>query len=284
MEKVIAERLARESVSNGTFRTLEEASSKVTSNKDELFALCEPEDLVKYGLIPGKLLFSFRSFLRALSVTDFPRFLLSSQFLEFCGRIPVVASLSSLSEDDLFRVLTEPKNSLVSQYESLLKASDIDLKFTTKALRTIASLAVKKGTGARSLRSILEDRLLEVMYSSGSSVRYALLDEKAAKGESECKIWGRSGIHSFSSAWEDEENPLKTPDGMGVKVAGPGPSTAKSSAATSSMASQNLKYQSSTPSVGNHRATRDLIRRRSRARLTRPSRVGNMRIQVVENM
>ena len=100
----------------------------------------EPEDLVRYGLIP-----------------------------EFIGRLPVTASLSPLSESDLVRILTEPKNSMIKQYAKLLDMEGVNLSFTDTAIREIARIAFEKGTGARGLRAILEHIMLDVMYEVPSS-------------------------------------------------------------------------------------------------------------------
>ncbi len=97
----------------------------------------EPEDLVRYGMIP-----------------------------ELIGRIPVIASLAELSEDDLVRILVEPKNSLVSQYQKLMAMEGISLSFTETALRELAKLAHKRGTGARGLRAMVERLMLEVMFEA----------------------------------------------------------------------------------------------------------------------
>ncbi len=100
----------------------------------------EPEDLVRYGLIP-----------------------------ELIGRLPVIASLPELTEDELIRILVEPKNCLVSQYQKLLAMEDIDLSFTDSALRELARLAVKHGTGARGLRAMVERLMLDVMFEAPRS-------------------------------------------------------------------------------------------------------------------
>ena len=94
-----------------------------------------PEDLIKYGLIP-----------------------------EFTGRVPVIATLDDLNEDALIRVLTEPKNALVSQYASLFGMDDVKLTITPEALRAIAKKAIERKTGARGLRAIMEEILMEWMY------------------------------------------------------------------------------------------------------------------------
>lgn len=101
----------------------------------ELFQELEPEDLLKYGLIP-----------------------------EFVGRLPVIAKLENLDEDALVKILTEPKNALVKQYKKLFEMEDADLVFTDDALKAIAELAIERKTGARGLRSILENLLLDTMF------------------------------------------------------------------------------------------------------------------------
>ncbi len=97
----------------------------------------EPEDLVKFGLIP-----------------------------EFVGRLPVVANLEALAEDDLMRILTEPKNAMTRQYQKLLAMEDVALEFTPAALRELAREAVRRNTGARGLRALLENLMLDVMYEA----------------------------------------------------------------------------------------------------------------------
>ena len=100
----------------------------------------EPEDLVRYGLIP-----------------------------ELIGRLPVITSLSELGEDELVRILVEPKNCLVKQYQKLLAMEGIDLSFTDSALRELARLAAKRGTGARGLRALVERLMLDVMFEAPMS-------------------------------------------------------------------------------------------------------------------
>jgi len=101
----------------------------------ELFQKLEPEDLLRYGLIP-----------------------------EFVGRLPVIATLEDLDEDALITILTEPKNALVKQYQRLFEMEDANLKFSDGALKAIAQKAIERKTGARGLRSILENMLLDTMY------------------------------------------------------------------------------------------------------------------------
>ena len=95
----------------------------------------QPEDLVKYGLIP-----------------------------EFVGRLPVIATLEDLDEESLIKILTEPKNALTKQYQSLFKMEKVDLEFRKDALKSIAKLAISRKTGARGLRSILETILMDTMF------------------------------------------------------------------------------------------------------------------------
>ncbi|MBR6323397.1 MAG: ATP-dependent Clp protease ATP-binding subunit ClpX, partial [Victivallales bacterium] len=102
----------------------------------ETLAKVEPEDLLKFGLIP-----------------------------EFIGRLPVIANLRELERDDLIAILTQPKNALVKQYQELFAMEGVNLTFDQKALEAIADLAVKRGTGARGLRSIMENIMLDTMYN-----------------------------------------------------------------------------------------------------------------------
>ncbi len=113
--------------------------SKLTETKEkksgDVFAHTQPEDLLKYGLIP-----------------------------EFIGRLPLVAVLDPLTEEDLVEILTLPKNALTKQYQKIFKFDNVLLKFTQEALKAVASRATELGTGARGLRSILENLMLEAMY------------------------------------------------------------------------------------------------------------------------
>ena len=101
----------------------------------ELLADLEPEDLIKFGLIP-----------------------------EFVGRLPVVATLEDLDEAALIRILTEPKNSLIKQYQKLFEMDDVRLEFREDALKAVAQKAITRKTGARGLRSIMENILMEPMF------------------------------------------------------------------------------------------------------------------------
>ncbi|SDJ95418.1 MULTISPECIES: ATP-dependent protease ATP-binding subunit ClpX [Ferrimonas] len=128
-----------------------------TQSLTETFQQVEPEDLVKYGLIP-----------------------------EFIGRLPVVATLGELDEEALIQILQEPKNSLTKQYGALLALEDVELEFRDDALRAIAAKAMIRKTGARGLRSIVEGVLLDTMYDlpSTENVSKVVIDESVIKGES----------------------------------------------------------------------------------------------------
>ena len=123
--------------------------------ESEVLRKVEPEDLLRYGLIP-----------------------------EFIGRLPVVATLDDLTEEDLVEILTTPKNALVRQYRSLFEMENVDLQINDDALRTIARQAIKRRTGARGLRSILESILLDPMYEipSRSEVEKVVVNKEAAEG------------------------------------------------------------------------------------------------------
>jgi ATP-dependent Clp protease ATP-binding subunit ClpX len=115
------------------------ASNKrvLTSSTKNVAPVVEPEDLLQYGLIP-----------------------------ELVGRLPVVSAMSKLEEEDMVRILVEPKNCMVRQYQKLLAMEKIKLTFTDGALRSLAKAAIEKGTGARGLRSMLEQVMLDVMYEA----------------------------------------------------------------------------------------------------------------------
>lgn len=126
------------------------------SHKSNAFARVQPKDLLTYGLIP-----------------------------EFIGRLPIIASLDELDEDDLVRVLTEPNNALIKQYRRLFEMSDVTLRFTEAAIAEIAKLALERKTGARGLRSIIEDAMLETMYEvpSEPDVKEVVVSDKVIKGK-----------------------------------------------------------------------------------------------------
>ena len=152
LEKVIRDRTEKTSIGFGA-----EVRSASERKLSELFQDVEPEDLIKFGLIP-----------------------------ELVGRLPVVATLDELDEPALVEILTGPKNALVKQYQSLFNMEGVELEVRPGALSAIAKKAIKRKTGARRLRSILEQVLLDTMYELPSQKRVAkvVLEENAVNGES----------------------------------------------------------------------------------------------------
>ncbi len=130
LEKVIQRRLGNKIVGFGA-----EIKTSEERRKHEILSMVEPEDLIRFGMIP-----------------------------EFIGRLPVTGVLEGLRESDLIHILTEPKNALVKQYQKLFKLEGVDLKFTDDALKMLAKIAIQKGTGARALRAILEDIMMDMMF------------------------------------------------------------------------------------------------------------------------
>jgi ATP-dependent Clp protease ATP-binding subunit ClpX len=154
LDKVIRDR----SEKGGIGFSAEVKSKNGNKKVGEVLQDLEPEDLVKYGLIP-----------------------------EFVGRLPVIATLEELDVEALVRILTEPKNSLTKQYGKLFEMEDVEIDFREDGLSSIAAKAMERKTGARGLRSILESVLLETMYNIPSidSVRKVVIDESVIKGDSE---------------------------------------------------------------------------------------------------
>ena len=138
----------------------------------------EPEDLLKYGLIP-----------------------------EFIGRLPIIATLEDLDEKSLIKILQEPKNSLIKQYQELFKLEGAKLVFKDTAIKEIAQKAINKKTGARGLRSILESVLLKTMFDlpSMENVNEVIVDSGAAKGQSQPII-----VHSKNAQKDKDKDKSKT--------------------------------------------------------------------------
>jgi len=156
LDKLIAQREKGTSIGFGAqVKHPEEESVGDTIKK------LEPEDLLKYGLIP-----------------------------EFIGRMPIVATLRDLDEKSLIRILNEPKNSLIKQYKRLFELENVKLAFKDNAISEISKQAIKKKTGARGLRSILETILLKTMYELPNleDVSEVIIDESVVKGRSEPKL------------------------------------------------------------------------------------------------
>ena len=155
LDKVVGQRLnARSGIGFGA----EVRGEKDKATEGELLAQVEPEDLIKFGLIP-----------------------------EFIGRLPVVATLGELSEDALIQILQEPKNALTKQYQALFSIEDVELEFRREALIAIAKKAMNRKTGARGLRSIVEAALLNTMYDlpSMENVEKVVIDENVITNQTE---------------------------------------------------------------------------------------------------
>ena len=154
LDKVIQERSDKSGIG---FNAVVKGESDAKSI-GQLLSQIEPEDLIKYGLIP-----------------------------EFVGRLPLIATLGELDSDALVRILTEPKNSLTKQYGKLFEMDGVEVDFREDALRAVAKRAMERKTGARGLRSILENVLLDIMYRlpSEAGVSKIVIDESVIHGESE---------------------------------------------------------------------------------------------------
>lgn len=163
LDKIIEQRSA---TGTGIGFGAEVKSTKEKKAITQLFKDVEPEDLVKYGLIP-----------------------------EFIGRLPVVTSLEELNEEALIEILKAPKNAITKQYAALFALEDTELEFREDALRAIALKAMNRKTGARGLRSIVEAVLLETMYDlpSNPGVAKVVIDETVIKGESKPLLIYESG-------------------------------------------------------------------------------------------
>ncbi|MEA4955139.1 MAG: ATP-dependent Clp protease ATP-binding subunit ClpX [Pseudoflavonifractor sp.] len=130
LDKIIEQRMDKKTIGFGA-----EIKSKEERNTGELFAQVQPHDLIKFGIIP-----------------------------ELVGRLPVVTSLGSLTKEQLVRILTEPKNALVRQYQKLMSYDDVELEFQPEALDATAAKAIERGIGARGLRAVLEEVMTHTMY------------------------------------------------------------------------------------------------------------------------
>jgi ATP-dependent Clp protease ATP-binding subunit ClpX len=135
LERIIEQRIGKKGLGFGAH--LRSVTDRTT---DDIFAEVMPEDMIKFGLIP-----------------------------EFIGRLPVFTSVRSLDRDALVRILTEPRNALVRQYQRLFELDNVELEFAADALQAIADQAILRGTGARGLRAIMEEVLLSVMYEVPSN-------------------------------------------------------------------------------------------------------------------
>ena len=154
LESVIQQRCEETGIGFGANVT----SIKLENETDKLIGQVRPEDLIKFGLIP-----------------------------EFVGRLPVITTLEQLDEEALVTILTEPKNSLTKQFSKLFEMENVELDIREDALLEIAKKAIERKTGARGLRSILENILMETMYKvpSEEGLKKVVLDSSVVKGETE---------------------------------------------------------------------------------------------------
>jgi ATP-dependent Clp protease ATP-binding subunit ClpX len=148
LEKIVEERVGKRTMGFGSMAQID----KMT--REKVLEQMMPEDLLKFGLIP-----------------------------EFVGRLPVIVSLSALTQDDLMRILVEPKNAVTRQFQKFLQLDKVELHFTPGAIEAAAELALNRKTGARALRSIVEESLLEVMFDipERTDVRKCIITEETIR-------------------------------------------------------------------------------------------------------
>jgi ATP-dependent Clp protease ATP-binding subunit ClpX len=154
LEKVIQRRLGRHVMG---FGAIGEAHKTISAERAEMLQHVEPEDLLNYGFIP-----------------------------EFIGRLPIVTTLSELTEGQMVSILTEPKNALTKQFAKLMAMEGVELEFTPDARRELAALALKKGTGARALRGLIEKLMLDLMFDvpEGGDIVHVKITAAVVRGES----------------------------------------------------------------------------------------------------
>jgi ATP-dependent Clp protease ATP-binding subunit ClpX len=162
LDKVISQRVGERTMGFGSAG----AEESFDDDANELLAQVQPEDLLGFGMIP-----------------------------EFVGRVPVVTTMDTLGEDDLLRILTEPRDAIIKQSKRLFEMDGVEVEFTEEALRQIVSHTVRKGTGARGLRSVLEQAMMDIMYDLPSQEGVTSLQITAEMIE--------KGIYSFDH--EDDE-------------------------------------------------------------------------------
>jgi ATP-dependent Clp protease ATP-binding subunit ClpX len=153
LDKIIQNRVGKKLMGFGA-----DVVSQEEIKLGELLKELQPEDLLKFGLIP-----------------------------EFVGRLPVMVTLEELDEESLVRILTEPRNALVKQYKELLAMDDVDLEFDEEALKLIAKKAIERKTGARGLRSIIEETMLDIMYEipSRDDIEKCLITKETVENKGE---------------------------------------------------------------------------------------------------
>lgn len=177
LEKIINRRTQKSAMGFGA-----EIMSKETKDVGEIFKQIMPEDLLKFGLIP-----------------------------EFVGRIPVIVTLDNLDEEALVKILSEPKNALVKQYQKLLEIDDVNLDFDEESLKAIAKEAIKRKTGARGLRAIIEDLMENIMYEvpSREEIEKVIIHEETLNTK----------VPEYVIAENGKREPLKLENKKGIKRA-----------------------------------------------------------------
>ena len=155
IDKIIEKRIDKKSIGFGA-----SIAGKNEYDIDKLLGQILPQDLVKFGLIP-----------------------------ELVGRVPVTVPLQSLDKESLIKILTEPKNAIVKQYQKLLELDGVELEFDREALEAIAEISLKRKTGARGLRAIMENVMMDVMYHAPSDedMKYCVITKDAVEGKEQLK-------------------------------------------------------------------------------------------------
>ena len=156
IEKIVENRLGKSGIGFGA-----EILSKTERSSKDLLKLVQPQDLLKFGIIP-----------------------------ELVGRIPVIAPLGQLTRDEMISILTEPKNALTKQYQVLMRYDGVELEFEREALETIADLAISRETGARGLRAVLEEIMTDIMYDvpSDPQIERVVITKEAVENEKQPEI------------------------------------------------------------------------------------------------
>ena len=160
LEKIIESRLDRKSMGFGA-----EVRSRSEKNNNKLLREVQPHDILKFGIIP-----------------------------ELVGRLPVITALDALTREDLVRILTEPKNALVKQYQKLFSYDDVDLSFEKEALEAVADKAIERNIGARGLRAVMEDLLMNIMYEipSDRTIERVVIDRACVEKTGKAQITHRA--------------------------------------------------------------------------------------------
>jgi len=173
LDDVIGQRIGAKNLGFGA-----EIKSDTEKDIGEVLSVMQPEDLMRYGMIP-----------------------------EFVGRVPVVATLSDLDEDALVQILTQPKNALVKQYQKFFEFEETNLKFTDGALAAVSTEAVKRKSGARGLRAILEEVMLDIMYDlpSQPNVRECIINEEVVSTKTDPILLYESGDSEGEEEKEKEK-------------------------------------------------------------------------------